>query len=153
MKHTLLAILIASGLIGCASLKLEPANFAWPVESVLKIDSKGMVEDNRYSFSFNVKPLFQAEFNDTTASGEIHLIRDMYGYYYITAAKFKNVYTFVANEGNLSQKNKFLVSETGLSSPAFNQRDQYIQLLNGKEKSIMLSRDGIQQPENKGEQK
>ena len=45
------------------------------------------------------------------------------------------------------------MSETGLSSPAFNQRDQYIQLLNGKEKSIMLSRDGIQQPENKGEQK
>jgi len=79
---------------------------------------------------------------------ELRVIRDMDGYYYMTAPKFKNVYVFASDEGKLKLEKKILVSETGLASPAFNQDKEgrpFIHLLNGKEKAILLSKDGIQQ--------
>ena len=63
----------------------------------------------------------------------------------MTAPKFKNVYVFASGEGKLTLASKIMVSEKGLTSPAFNQGAPYIHLLNGKEKTILLSKDGIQQ--------
>jgi len=132
---------------GCASLTLAPVHYQWPVESVLTVDGKGNVEEARYNIEFNVKPLLFEETADSVhVSGvELRIIRDMDGYYFMTAPKFKNVYVFVSDEGKLKLEKKILISETGIASPAFNQRPPYIQLLNGREKSMLLSKSGIQQ--------
>jgi len=117
------------------------------VESVLTVDAKGMVDEARYNMTFNVKPLLFDETADSVhVSGiELRIIRDASGYYYITAPKFKNVYVFGSDEGKLKLERKIMISETGIASPAFNQRPPYVQLLNGKEKPLLLSRGGIQQ--------
>jgi hypothetical protein len=132
---------------GCASLTLSPVHYQWPVESVLTVDGNGMVEETRYNMTFNVKPLLFEETADSVhVSGvELRVIRDVDGYYFMTAPKFKNVYVFTADEGKLKLERKILISETGMASPAFNQRSPNIQLLNGKEKSMLLSKNGIQQ--------
>jgi hypothetical protein len=117
------------------------------VESVLTVDAKGSVEEARYNMIFNVKPLMFEETADSVHVGgvEIRIIRDMDGYYFVTAPKFKSVYVFASDEGKLKLANKILISEKGIASPAFNQRSPHIQLLNGKEKPVLLSKDGIQQ--------
>jgi len=132
---------------GCSSLTLSPVHYQWPIESVLTVDGKGNVDEARYFITFNVKPLLFEETKDSVhVSGiELRVIRDMDGYYFMTAPKFKNVYVFASDEGKLKLEKKVMVSETGLTSPAFNQAAPYIHLLNGKEKSITLSKDGVQQ--------
>ncbi|HUI31402.1 MAG TPA: hypothetical protein VLX91_14420 [Candidatus Acidoferrales bacterium] len=132
---------------GCSPLALKPADFSWPIESELKVNSRGMVQEDRYSISFNVKPLFYEETKDSSdvANHTIRLIRDERGFYFITAAHFKNVYVFSQNDGSLSLEKAIAVSKDGLSSPAFNQRAPYIELLSGKDRPIMLTKDGIQE--------
>ena len=134
-------------LAGCSPLMLKPADFSWPIESELKVNSNGMVHEDRYSISFNVKPLFYEETKDSTsfANRTIRLIRDQNGFYFITAQHFKNVYVFSQDDGSLSLEKAIPVSKDGLSSPAFNQRTPYVELLNGKDKPIMLTKDGIQE--------
>ncbi|RJP70968.1 MAG: hypothetical protein C4539_05460 [Ignavibacteriales bacterium] len=129
---------------GCTTLALKPADFAWPVESVLKVDAQGNVTENRNSLSFNTKELFLEETEDSSAfqNKEIRLIRDVKGYYYITADNFKNVYVFKDDDGTLSLEDKILVSESGINNPAFNQRQPFIELLNGEDK-ILINNDGI----------
>jgi hypothetical protein len=135
---------------GCTPLTLKPADFGWPVESVLKVEANGMVQENRYQLSFNVKPMLFEETGDSVAVSNvnIHVIRDPMGYYYLTAAKFKNVYVFAPSEGSLRLENKIMISEKGMSGPAFNARPPHIQLLNGNEK-FMLTKSGIQEGEKK----
>ena len=88
---------------GCSSLTLSPVHYQWPVESVLTVDEKGMVDETRYNMTFNVKSLLFDETADSVhVSGiELRIIRDASGYYYITAPKFKNVYVFASDEGKL----------------------------------------------------
>lgn len=129
---------------GCASLRLEPADFSWPLESVLEADARGVVVENRYSFSLNVKPLFFAEFEDSSnvAGKSVRIIRNDKGYYFVTAEKFKNVYVFGTDEGALVEKNTILITEAGITEPAFNQRAPEIEFLNGGKK-LILDADGI----------
>jgi hypothetical protein len=143
----LLFIPAALILAGCGGLALRPADFAWPVESVLKVDSNGMAEDDRYNIIFNVKPLLFAETGDSVnvTKHSLRMIRDKEGYYFITAVGFKNVYVFASAEGALVKQSIIAVSEKGLEAPAFNQRPPFVQLLNGKEKTRMLNKDGIQE--------
>lgn len=132
---------------GCSPLMLKPADFSWPIESELKVNSSGMVQENRYNVSFNVKPLLYEETKDSVniSNHTIRLIRDENGFYFITAPQFKNVYVFAQADGGLSLEKAIPVSKDGLSSPAFNQRAPYIELLNGKDKPIMLTKDGIKE--------
>jgi hypothetical protein len=132
---------------GCSPLVLKPAEFSWPIESELKVNSNGMVQEDRYSISFNVKPLFYQETKDSAnVSGQtVRLIRDERGFYFITAPHFKNVYVLCQADGGLALEKAIPVSTDGLSSPAFNQRTPYIELLNGKDKPIMLTKDGIKE--------
>ena len=143
----LLVLLVGSWLIGCSPLMLKPADFSWPVESVLKADGKGMVSETRYQLTFNIKPLVFEETKDSSDVGGLTLrvIRDKEGYYFLTAPKFKNVYVFVSAEGGLALERKIPISETGLASPAFNARPPYVQLLNGNDPPRMLSKSGIQE--------
>lgn len=136
---------------GCSPLMLKPADFSWPIESELKVNSNGMVQEDRYSISFSVKPLFYEEMKDSTnvSNHSIRLIRDESGFYFITSPHFKNVYVFSQNDGGLSLEKTIPVSKDGLSSPAFNQRAPYVELLNGKDKPIMLTKDGIHEEDKK----
>jgi hypothetical protein len=128
----------------CSTLKLNPADYSWPIENVLKVDSKGFIEEQRYSFTLKVKALFYEEFKDSTnfSGKEIRLIRDKIGFYYITGKEFKNVYVFMPVENGMSLENKILVAETGLVSPAFNQKSSNIELLDNSNK-YLLNNKGI----------
>lgn len=141
VSFLLLLFLLAS----CATISLTPANFAWPVERVLTVDNKGMAKDDRYMISFNARPLLFEETGDSTSTRSIDLrvIRDAQGYYYITARGFRHVYVFEQGEGMLSLKTSILISEQGMRDPAFNQRQSFIQLLNGSEKPRSLTPAGL----------
>ena len=141
--------LIFAGLLiytACSSLTLQSANFAWPIESVLPVNSDGNVVDQRYSIEFNTLPLFFEEYQDSSAymDKEIRLIRDYQGYYYMTANEFKNVYVFQAEEGKLILENKIAISESGIVKPAFNQRNTYIELIDANNKILSLTHQGIE---------
>ncbi|MEX1139465.1 MAG: hypothetical protein WEB33_11265 [Bacteroidota bacterium] len=145
LMFTTLALLMGL-LAGCNPLSLKPADFGWPVESVLKADSKGMVQENRYQLSFNVRPMFFAETGDSSnVSVSVRVIRDRAGYYFISAPGFKHVYVFGTGDGALTLESKILISESGMTSPAFNARPPHVQLLNGSDKPRMLTKSGIQE--------
>lgn len=150
MKPVVFLTLIA--MAGCTSLTLAPSDFAWPVESELTADRNGMVREDRYHLAFGLKPLLFSEFQDSlkVEGKTIRIIRDRQGYYFVTGPKFKNVYVFEHAEAGLVQVNKILVNEAGLGNPALNQRPPHIQLLNGREKPILLTRKGVQVQEQGG---
>lgn len=138
------ALLLLIIISACSSLTLKPADYAWPIENVLKVDNKGFIEEQRYSFTLKVKTLFYEEFKDSTnfSGKEIRLIRDKVGFYYITGKEFKNVYVFAPEESGMCLENKILVTETGLVSPAFNQKSPNIELLDSSNK-YLLNNKGI----------
>ncbi|HEX9253729.1 MAG TPA: hypothetical protein VF870_15895 [Ignavibacteriaceae bacterium] len=149
MKHKKIFLVFTSIILltACTSLLLEPAQFAWPLESVLKVDKEGFVKEERFALNFNTKALFFEETQDSLAyAGKtIRLIRNNEGYYFMTAPNFKNVYVFSVDKSAFSLKTKILISETtGLLNPAFNQRSPYIELLDDG-KSIKLTSEGIQE--------
>lgn len=136
---------------GCAQLILEPADFAWPIETVLDTNDEGIVQESRYSFTANVKELFIMETSDSTAylNQAVRIIRDTEGYYYFIAPGFKNVYICSAKDGQFILHSQVFVSEFGLDLPAFNQRKPYVELLEGEEHLVYLNSQGIK--ENNGE--
>ena len=128
---------------GCSTVILQPADFSWPVESVLKVNEKGFISEERYTFSVNVKPLFQKELADSNLAigKEIRIIRDKAGYYYITASGFKNVYLFLPVEDGLKLEEKIIISEKEpFTSPVFNQKSPNIELLDGSNKYLLNSK-------------
>ena len=138
-------------LAGCSSLILKPADFAWPVESVLTVDSQGRIQSDRYSFSVDVKALLFAETQDSVNISKLSLriIRDVKGYYFMTASQFKHVYVFAQTAGGLKLKNRILVAQNGLTEPALNQRMPYVQLINGKNPALLLTEEGVFEGEKK----
>ncbi len=142
---TFLLILIA--IAGCKSIVLEPADFAWPIESVLTVNKNGTIEENRYSFQVNVKPLFDAERSDSTGVSmeSVRIIRGEKGYYYMIAPGFKNLYIFTVNNGQMVLYNQIHVSETGIELPALNQRKPYIELLDGERHLFYVNNEGIKE--------
>ena len=138
----------------CSSLVLKPADFSWPVESVLKADNDGNVSIQRYSIIFNVKPLFLKETGDSTAyqNEPIRVIRNTKGYYFMVANNFKNVYVFNVNDGAFSLcKTIEIFKKTGIVNPAFNQRSPYIELVYGQnsDQKLNLTEKGIVKQEGK----
>lgn len=146
MRKLIILLFILVGLTAaCSVITLQPADFSWPVESVLKTDDQGSVSEDRYSTDFNTVGLFFEEFQDSMSykGKEIRLIRNNLGDYFITGKQFKNVYVFKAIEGTLVLEKKIFISEFGLKEPAFNQRTPNIELLDGDYK-ISLTSDGIE---------
>ena len=143
----LIAVLAVSLLFitACSTLTLQPAKFSWPIESVLPIDKEGNITEDRYSIELNTSALFFEEFQDSLAymGKELRVIRDNQGYYFITSTEFKNVYVFKVYDGTMKQKNKILISEIGMENPVFNQRDPYIELIDGITK-LNLTSEGIE---------
>jgi hypothetical protein len=150
MKKILIIIGIFTSLamIGCSSLQLQPADFAWQADEILEINSKGMVYAKQYSVAFTVTPLLAKEFAaDSMAAkntNEVRLIRDKAGFYYLTGKKFKNVYVLSQSDGALAVSNTIVISaEKPMDDPKFDQKDSYIELWNGKEK-FQLTKSGAQ---------
>ena len=128
----------------CSTLTLQQGDFAWPVESVISVDEDGRVSDDRYSISFDTKSLFLEETKDSSAyeGKQIRMLRDINGYYFITAEKFKNVYVFQMDNGSMVLNSKIFISENGIEAPALNQRAPFIELIDGG-KSLFLTNNGI----------
>lgn len=141
-----LAVVFLITACSSSSVLLEPADFAWPIESVLTTDANGNVSIERYSSEFNVTNLFTIEYGDSTiaANKEVRIIRGQDGYYYMTAAGFKNVYLFFAKEGTLILEKKVLVNAEGISEPVFNQRKPYVELIDG-EMSYQINSQGLKE--------
>ncbi len=139
-----LSLLLLVIVAACSTLKLQQADFAWPVESVLSVDDDGIVTEDRYSISFDTRGLFFEEFQDSSVfkGKEIRIIRDVNGFYFITAEKFKNIYVFKMDNGAMASVNKINISETGVTNPALNQRSPDIELIDDS-KSIYLTNTGI----------
>jgi len=140
----LFTLIIAFYFTSCSTLKLSPAEFGWAIESVLKVDTDGFVKDDRYSISFNVKAMFFEETKDSLSymDKSIRLIRNNEGFYFMTSPNFKNVYVFTVIQNAFELKEKFLITESGLKKPAFNQRLPFIELIDG-EKTYKLTSKGI----------
>jgi len=139
-------------LTACSSLVLKPADFAWPVESVLDIDNDGNAVVNRYSESFNTKPLFYKEMGDSLAyrNQQLRVIRNKDGYYFMVANNFKNVYVFNDKDGAFNLEKKITISDSaGVQNPAFNQRSPFIELVYGpgSTNKINLTSNGIKKEE------
>lgn len=128
----------------CSTLTLKPVSFGWPIEDVVNIDANGSAKVERYSLELNTKGLFFTEFNDSTNFGDkkLRIIRDYQGYFYLTGKNFKNVYVLVSDVSSLKLENKIQVTQEGLQSPAFNQKNPYIELIDGQNK-YLLNNKGI----------
>lgn len=146
----LLPLLFLFFAAACSTLVLRPADFNYPVESVISIGDDGIAMDERYSLSFNTKQLFFDELGDSLAyvGKELRMIRNTQGYYFITSKNFKNVYVFSVDESAMKMKSIILISETGIQNPAFNQRNPYIELMDGSNKTRLTS-EGIESEEQK----
>ena len=133
-KFLIIALFVIPLFAACSSLVVKPVNYGWPIENVLTTDGNGMVEEKRHSISFNAAAILKHEFGDSTNvdSKEIRIIRNNEGYYIITAQGFNNVYLFAQGAGLLNLEKKYLLSEVGLKSPIMNQRNTYIELIDGE---------------------
>jgi hypothetical protein len=56
---------------------------------------------------------------------------------------------FEQTEGGLKLNNKILVAPDGLNEPFFNQQVPFIQLVNGQNHSLLLTKDGVFEGEKK----
>ena len=149
MKKIIIPVItILVFMTGCSNLVLKPADYQWPVESVLKVGDNGVVHEKRYALSFNARDLFLHETGDSLGfrGKELRIIRDMKGYYYMVADNFWNVYVFQPDESSLLLANKITIKDsTGMKDPAFNQRPPYIELNYDNNKKAELSNEGIKE--------
>jgi len=129
---------------GCATLTLEPVDYSWGIESVLAVAPDGAVAGAPKTLSFNAGPLFDLELGGVPRKGKptIRVIRNRQGHYFVTALLFKHVYVFSPGAERLKLSRKILVDADGMKRPVFNQRDPFIQLVNGKQ-VLMLNEKGI----------
>ncbi|MHB8854445.1 MAG: hypothetical protein ACYC6P_13965 [Ignavibacteriaceae bacterium] len=151
---TIKLLLIGSFLFigACSTLVLKPADFAWPVESVLSVDNNGKVDIKRYSINFDARELFLKETGDSLGyqNQQLRVIRNLNGYYFMVANNFRNVYVFNVDEGTFRLEKKIEISDkTGIQNPAFNQRPPFIELVYGKNDSskVNLTEKGISKEE------
>lgn len=142
---TFLAVLMLTG-TACRTFVVEDVNYSQQIESVLHPDENGNVEDIRHGISFNVNPFLEQEFGeqDSVKITEVRLIRNEKGFYFITANHFKHVYVMKPAESKLKLENKIKVSESGLTSAAFNLRSPFVQLIDQQQGEVLtLNEDGI----------
>lgn len=144
-NRALAGLVLSLLLVSCSPLALKDVHFGWPVESVLTVNDQNRIEERRYSIVADLTPLADEEFEDSTAlrGKEIRLLRGETGYYFITGKGFKHVYVFTPAEGELTLVTKIAVSESGLATPAMNQRPPYVELLDGREIRLLLTPSGV----------
>lgn len=126
--HATLLCVLMIGTVSCGpSLVIQNVDYSQPLESVLTPDSENMVHDQRYAIKFSVSPILETE--ERSSVNQIRLIRNTAGFYFVTASGFQNVYVFAPGEGELQLENTIEFLEDPLQEPAFNQRNDYIELV------------------------
>lgn len=123
---TSVALMISVGACG-PSLVISNVDYAQPIESVVSPDADNVVQDERYAISFSVAPILEEE--NVSSADEFRLIRNNRGFYFLTADGFANVYVFAPAESELKLENIISITEDGLGQPAFNQRGEYIEVI------------------------
>lgn len=121
----------------CSPLILQPADFSWPIESVLIVNNNGFIVEERHTFEVNAKPIFYEEFSDSNsfAGKELRVICDKVGHFYFTGPGFKNVYLFIQSKGVMQLDEQLNVPDSlALKFPAFNQKLNGIELTDGSNK-------------------
>jgi hypothetical protein len=144
--HFVFFALVLFMLSACGTtVKIQDVDFAAPIETVAQPDNDGNVTDPRTGISFNVMPLrdYERRNNPNLNVSEIRFIRSHDGYYFVTAPGFANVYVMQVRENELRTKRRIEIDENGIQSPAFNQRNPVIQLIDGTGRSFDLTKDGI----------
>ena len=120
-------------LVGCKqSMVISKVDYSQPIESVLEPNEDGMVNDQEHGLQFSMMPLQYAETQDTSSvtTPEIRYIRGQSGLYYVTAPTYSHVYLMTPEKRELKLEKKIKINEVGIDKPAFNQRDNYVQLVN-----------------------
>jgi len=137
-----MCVALLFGAAACGpSLVLEGVDYAQPLESVLAPDDNAEVHDQRYAVKFSISPILEEE--GISQVDEIRLIRNRAGYYFLTAAGFNNVYVFEPSDSELALATIIEITGDGLEQPAFNQRDEYIELVDlGTGESYNLDQSG-----------
>lgn len=140
MKHLLgkriIPFLIMLLMSSCAKVYITPVNFGWAAEEELKVSGNNTVTDTRNSIFFDLEQVLTDE--NVAGVKSIRMIRDRFGFYYLTAQKFKNVYVLKAVKNSFFLEKKIAILKRGsLINPAFNQRKKYIELVYGKKNKII----------------
>ncbi|MCH8567535.1 MAG: hypothetical protein LAT67_04700 [Balneolales bacterium] len=146
ITQILIVLSFALLLSACSSrVAIQDVNFAQPIEVVAQTNAQGQFEDVRSGLTFNVLPMLEKEGIELSAfsGAEVRFIRNHQGYYFVTAAGFRNVYVMQVRENELRSTNIIRVSDNRLQGPAFNQRNPLIQLIDG-DRIINLTKNGIQ---------
>jgi hypothetical protein len=140
-------VLLALVLTSCSTITIENVQFGWPVEVVATVDNANHVSSDRYGISFSVAKIAEREMNDSTAlAGKlIRVLRNDEGYYFVTAAGFKNVYVFAPGEDRLSTESIIEVSSTGLQNPKLNLRPPYVEVLDNGGVHKLLTHSAIEE--------
>lgn len=150
-KVTIALVLSAFMLFGAAcksSFVVKDVDYSQRIESVLTPDENGVVYDVRHGLRFNVLAFQHQEFGDTSSIDieEIRLIRNANGFYFITAQNFNHVYVMEPEAGSLKLVKRIKVAEDGLKSPAFNLRDNIVELVELESSEVFaLNADGIKE--------
>jgi len=138
----------------CATLVLQPANFAWPIE----LFWNPMPKHGAWMYDMNSTATLS---RCCSKSGRIRfmyrrytlrIIRDQAGYYYIHRQGFKNVYIFAQTKALWNWDKKIQVSEKELEARHSSKDFIYSALWMRKMKMwlrILINKDGIQQGEKK----
>jgi len=145
VRRSLFAVILLFTISSCKTvLELTPVDYSVLLETVLKPDGNGLVADRGYGVQFNIKPVHFLETGDsTTVHSEYRFIRDSSGFYYLTSVGYRNVYIFKPDDAKLKLHKQVLITEAGLSRPAFNQRNPVIQLIDGESMTYVLNKDGL----------
>lgn len=145
--HAILLCILMVGTVSCgSSLVIENVDYSQPLESVLTPNSENIVHDQRYAIKFSVSPILEAEGRESV--NEVRLIRNTTGYYFVTANGFQNVYVFAPGEGELQLENTIEFTENNLQEPAFNQRNDYVELVDLSDgETYRLDKEGILEEE------
>ena len=146
LKLTILTVLLSIISSCTPSLVLQPVDYSWNLESVLKVKQDMTVKGAPKTLAFNVYELFKAEGIDLKVSEdgrEIRIIRDNAGYFYIVAEGFTNVYVFETGENSLDLYSKIKIDEKGVVKPRFNFRKPNVQLLYNDNKDVLLDKKSV----------
>ena len=126
-----------------SSVTIQNVDFAQPLEEQLQPNMQGEVMGERSGISFSVLPMLENEglSLDEFGGTPVNIIQNHQGYYFVTAAGFRNVYVMQSNENELKSTAIIEVGDQRLENPALNQRNPFIQLVDG-DMSVNLTKEG-----------
>ncbi|PID28313.1 MAG: hypothetical protein CR982_04500 [Candidatus Cloacimonadota bacterium] len=129
--------------ISCSkNIVVKDVDYGWALEKVIKVSKDTKKVKRPDLFKFDPIYFFQAEDVLLGSNNSLRIIRDREGFYFVTSNMFKNVYVLAWAEGGLELINKIDLGVENLEKPFFNQKGDYIILVN-KNREFKLNRLGV----------